>query len=221
MTSPGASSGDPMIGIFGGTFDPVHHGHLRTALDVYEALGLEELRFIPLGQAVHRDQPQTAAALRLAMLRAAIEGQAGFVVDERELNQPEPSYSVHTLQSLREELGGAVPLCLLLGRDAFLEFAHWHQPETILQLAHLVVMDRPGHGLPAKGALRDLMQTRVTSNIGDLHNQPGGHILFQPVTRLDISSSDIRRRLAEGRSIRWLVPEAVLALTRTFYPGVR
>ncbi|WP_457665470.1 nicotinate-nucleotide adenylyltransferase [Thiolapillus sp.] len=198
-----------MIGIFGGTFDPVHHGHLRTALDVYEALALDELRFIPLGQAVHRHQPQTPASQRLAMLQAAIEGQAGFRVDEREMSRPEPSYSVHTLQSLRAELGNETPLCLLLGRDAFLGFAAWHQPEKILQLAHLVVMDRPGHDLPGEGALSDLMQEHLTANPADLRTRPAGRILFQPVTRLDISSSDIRQRLADGRSIRWLVPEPV------------
>ncbi|WP_293646064.1 nicotinate-nucleotide adenylyltransferase [Thiolapillus sp.] len=198
-----------MIGIFGGTFDPIHNGHLRTALDVYEALALDELRFIPLGRAVHRDQPQTPAATRLAMLQAAIGGQAGFTVDERELNLSRPSYSVHTLQSLRAELGNEVPLCLLMGRDAFLGFADWRQPEKILQLAHLVVMDRPGHGLPEAGALHDLMQGRVTREVSDLRGAPGGYILFQPVTRLDISSSDIRARLAQGRSVRWLVPETV------------
>ncbi len=198
-----------MIGIFGGTFDPIHNGHLRTALDVYEALALDELRFIPLGRAVHRDQPQTTAAMRLAMLQAAIGGQAGFIIDERELNLSRPSYSVHTLQSLREELGNEAPLCLLMGRDAFLGFAGWHQPEKILQLAHLVVMDRPGHGLPEAGALHDLMQGRVTREASDLRGAPGGYILFQPVTRLDISSSDIRARLAQGRSVRWLVPETV------------
>ncbi len=203
-----------MIGIFGGTFDPIHNGHLRTALDVLEALQLEELRFIPLGQAVHRDQPQTPANRRLAMLRVATEGQDGFVIDERELNQPKPSYSVHTLRSLREELGTDVPLCLLLGRDAFLGFSGWHQPETILQLAHLVVMDRPGHDMPTEGPLHDLMHKHMTPKIADLNNKPGGHILFQPVTRLDISSSDIRERMTTGRSVRYLVPEKVLEILR-------
>jgi len=203
-----------MIGIFGGTFDPVHNGHLRTALDVLETLRLEELRFIPLGRAVHRDQPQTPASRRLAMLRAAIEGQDGFVIDERELDQPKPSYSVDTLQSLREELGAGIPLCLLLGRDAFLGFAGWRQPETILQLAHLVVMDRPGHNMPTEGLLHDLMCNHMTSKIADLNSKPGGHILFQTVTRLDISSSDIRTRMAAGRSVRYLVPEKVLEILR-------
>jgi len=204
-----------MIGIFGGTFDPIHSGHLRTALDVYEALALDELRFIPLGQAVHRDQPKTPAAMRLAMVKAAIRGQAGFTVDERELNLPKPSYSVHTLQSLRGELGNEVPLCLLMGADAFLGFADWHQPEKILQLAHLVVMGRPGHGLPEAGDLHELMRGRVTREAGNLGGTPGGLILFQSVTRLDISSSDIRARLAQGRSVRWLVPDSVQRLLQT------
>lgn len=201
-----------MIGIFGGTFDPIHNGHLRTALDVYEALALDELRFIPLGQAVHREQPQTPVSQRLAMLQVAIQGQDGFVVDERELHQQRPSYSLHTLQSLRKELGDDVSLCLLLGRDAFLGFADWFQPEAILKLAHLVVMDRPGHDLPSTGALHDLVRNHQTSNIADLNDKPGGYILFQPVTRLDISSSDIRQRLVAGRSIRYLLPEKVRAV---------
>ena len=198
-----------MIGIFGGTFDPVHIGHLRTALDVYEALALDELRFIPLGQAVHREQPLTSAEKRLALLHAAIEDQPGFTVDERELRRDSPSYTLHTLESLRADLGAETPLCLLLGRDAFNAFHTWHQPVTILQLAHLVVMDRPGHDLPGQGLLEELMQGRVTTDIAELNGEPGGRILFQPVTRLDISSSDIRTRLAAGRSIRWLVPESV------------
>jgi nicotinate-nucleotide adenylyltransferase len=201
-----------VIGIFGGTFDPVHNGHLRTALDVYEALGLDELRFIPLGRAVHRDQPLTPPGKRLALLQAGIKDQPGFVVDERELHWDRPSFSVHTLEDLRAELGPGASLCLLLGRDAFNGFPAWHQPERILQLAHLVVMDRPGHDLPGQGPLEELMQGRVTTDITDLNNQPGGNILFQPVTRLDISSTDIRARLAAGRSIRWLVPDRVLEI---------
>ncbi len=201
-----------MIGVFGGTFDPVHNGHLRTALDVFEALALDELRFVPLGRAVHREQPLTPPERRLALLRAAIEHQPGFLVDERELRRDRPSYTVHTLESLREELGDERPLCLLLGRDAFSAFHTWRQPERILELAHLVVMDRPGHGLPDEPELRALMEDRVARDGAELRTRPAGVIRFQPVTRLDISSSDIRQRLARGGSIRWLVPEAVLAL---------
>ena len=201
-----------MIGILGGTFDPVHLGHLRTALDVFEALDLAELRLIPLGQAVHREPPAFPPGQRLAMLRAAIEGQPGFVVDERELAADRPSYTLDTLESLREELGGEMPFCLLMGRDAFAAFHTWKNPEHILQLAHLVVMERPGEPLYLEEALDNLVGGRITAESGDLRRVPGGRILFQPVTQLDISATDIRRRLAEGRSVRYLVPEAVRVL---------
>ncbi len=199
-----------MIGIFGGTFDPVHFGHLRTALDVYEALALDELRFIPLGNAVHRKQPGSSAARRLAMLQSAIASQPGFVVDEREMRNRRPSYTVHTLEDLRRELGEDLPLCLLLGRDAFDQFPDWHQPERILELAHLVVMDRPGSARDRSQDTRFRLQLADQSS--DLRERPHGLILHLPVTRLEISSSDIRHRLQTGRSIRWLVPETVLKM---------
>ncbi len=198
-----------MIGIFGGTFDPVHIGHLRTALEVYEALGLAELRLVPLGRAVHRAQPRFPAALRLEMLEAALAGQPGFEVDRREIDADRPSYTVDTLASLRRELGGEVSLCLLLGRDAFAAFHTWRQPKEILKLAHLVVMERPGEPLFMEEGLEALAEGRITAQAADLHKAPAGRILFQPVSQLEISSSDIRRRLDAGLSVRWLVPEAV------------
>ncbi|HHH13861.1 MAG TPA: nicotinate-nucleotide adenylyltransferase [Thiolapillus brandeum] len=204
-----------MIGIFGGTFDPVHLGHLRTALDVYEALGLAELRLVPLGRAVHRLQPRLPAALRLEMLEAAVANQPGFVVDRREIDSDEPSYTVHTLESLRRELGDEVPLCLLLGRDAFAAFHTWREPERILRLAHLVVMERPGEALYLETPLEALVEGRITAMREELVRAPAGRILFQPVTQLDISATDIRARLDAGRSVRWLVPEAVLPLLET------
>jgi len=200
-----------MIGIFGGTFDPVHIGHLRTALDVFEALGLESLRFIPLGQAVHRPPPAFPAEKRLAMLRAAVEGQRGFEVDEHELLSGEPSYTVTTLESLRRELGDA-PLCLLMGRDAFAAFHTWREPSRILELAHLVVMDRPGETLFLEEPLERLAAGRITAEKADLGHAPAGRIIFQPVTQLDISATAIRHRLQQGSSVRWLVPDAVLPL---------
>ena len=201
-----------MIGLFGGTFDPVHNGHLRSALDVFEALELDELRFIPLGRAVHREQPGATDAQRLAMLQAAIKDQSGFCVDERELKRDTPSYTVLTLHSLRQELGHRLPLCLLVGRDAFNDFAHWREPEHILEMAHLVIMERPGVAVPTDPELLALMNNRLVDDAARLRRQPGGRILFQPVTPLDISSSDIRKRLSQGRSVRYLLPEAVREL---------
>ena len=143
-----------MIGVLGGTFDPVHFGHLRPALEVRQALGLEELRLIPLRQAVHRSQPQASPEQRLAMLRLAVRGAEGLRIDDRELRRVGESYTYDTLVDLRIELGPAVGLCLLVGADAFRGFLSWHRPDDILALAHLIVMRRPGgadEGGPAYG----------------------------------------------------------------------
>ena len=201
-----------MIGVLGGTFDPVHLGHLRPALDCLQSLGLAELRFIPLNVAVHRPQPEAAASWRLAMLEAAIAGQPGFRVDTRELGRPGGSFSYDTLQSLRAELGEARPLCLLLGGDAFRGFADWHRPREILDLAHLVVMQRPGVCGPLAPGLEVLCAGRTCEDPRALREAPGGRILFQAVTQMEIGSTRVRALLRAGRGARYLVPEAVLAL---------
>ncbi|MBS1202102.1 MAG: nicotinate/nicotinamide nucleotide adenylyltransferase [Chromatiaceae bacterium] len=203
-----------MIGVFGGTFDPIHFGHLRPALDCLQALQLEELRFVPLSVAVHRPQPVAAADLRLAMLEAAIAGQPGFVSDPRELARPGGSYSYDTLVSLRAEVGHARPLCLLVGSDAFAGFLTWYRPGEILKLAHLVVMRRPGLGTDAglDPALRRLCGERACDEPDALAGSPAGRILIQEVTRVDISSTRVRELIAQGLSPRYLLPEAVLAI---------
>jgi len=198
-----------MLGILGGTFDPIHHGHLRTALDVAEAVGLDEVRLIPLRHAVHRGQPETPAALRLAMVQAAIAGEPRFVADDREIRRDAPSYTLHTLQSLRAERGTVEPICVLVGGDAFAEFLTWHRPHDILGLAHLVVMQRPGEPVAEDPALRALVERRRAPDGAELQTRPSGRILFQPVTQLAISATDIRARLRAGRSVRYLVPDAV------------
>lgn len=203
-----------MLGILGGTFDPIHHGHLRTALDVAEVLELREVRFLPLRHAVHRDQPETPGALRLAMIRAAIAGEPRFVADDRELREDRPSYTLHTLESLRTELGDGEPFCLLVGRDAFEGFLTWHRPDAILRLAHVVVMQRPGDDAPADPALHAFAARYLTTDAARLSGAPAGRILQVPVTQLAISSTDVRRRVGARRSIRYLVPDAVAEIVR-------
>ena len=197
-----------MIGIFGGTFDPVHCGHLRIALDAREQLGLDHVRLIPLAHAVHRDQPETPGTLRLAMLEAAVAGHAGLQVDDRELRREGPSYTVDTLASLHAELSDR-PLCLLLGEDAFAGFPGWRDPERILTLANIAVLQRPGHALADTAPLRALLDRHGTRT---LDNGRVGQIVVCPVTQLEIASSDIRRRVGSGRSIDFLTPDAVIAL---------
>ena len=197
-----------MIGIFGGTFDPVHFGHLRPALEVQQALGLKEVRFIPAGQPPHRDQPHASPSQRVAMLRAAIDEQPGFVVDEREVRRPGASYMVDTLASIRSELGPA-PLGLILGYDAFLGLANWYQWQRLIDLAHLVVTHRPGwsHDKLA-GELQYLVQRHAMPAV-KLVDVPAGGLTFVEVTQLDISATRIREQIRAGHDIRYLLPESV------------
>jgi nicotinate-nucleotide adenylyltransferase len=199
-----------MIGIFGGTFDPIHFGHLRTALDVMQSVGLEQVRFIPLHGPVHRDQPKASPVDRLRMVEAAIADQEGFVADDRELRRAGRSYTVDTLRELREAFPGQ-GLCLMMGMDAFSGFPGWHRPDDILKLAHLVVMRRPGEETLSKAARALLKKHQYPGNIKD-YQQQAGAIVLQTFTQLDISATHIRTLLGQGRLPRYLLPEAVLEL---------
>ncbi len=202
-----------MIGIYGGTFDPVHYGHLRPALEVQQWLGLDEVRFIPGGQPPHRDMPQASVAQRLAMLHAAIDDQPGFVLDEREVARAGPSYMVDTLESFPRQ-ADSPPLCLILGFDAFLGLPTWHQWQRLPELAHLVITHRPGGEHDAdsmSAALRELVETRQMEHHELKHHQAGG-LVFMPVTQLDISATRIRQWLQAGESVRYLMPDRVIQI---------
>jgi nicotinate-nucleotide adenylyltransferase len=194
-----------MIGILGGTFDPIHNGHLRTALDVQQSLGLDEMRLIPLRDPPHKEQPTCSPEQRLKMLRAAVANEPSLTVDERELNQSGKSYSLLTIQSLRDELGD-IPICLIIGQDAYQGFPTWHKPDEILQLAHLVIMQRPGEHE------RNPYPERITDNPEELRTTTAGKIYLQPVTQLNISSTGIREMIRDSRSPRYLLPDAVLEI---------
>jgi nicotinate-nucleotide adenylyltransferase len=196
------------IGIFGGTFDPIHYGHLRTAFELLQALRLTEVRFMPAGNPPHREQAVATADQRLAMVIAATEAQHGFVVDDREMRRDGPSYSVDTLASLRAENPDR-SLCLIVGMDAFLSLPKWYQWREILQLAHVVVAHRPGWRAPGMGPLGELLVDRGTGRIGDLHEARAGCIYIHAVTQLEISSTEVRNLISAGRDPRFLMPDAV------------
>ena len=199
-----------MLGILGGTFDPIHFGHLRPALEVKQALGLDEIRLIPLLDPPHRSPPLTTPAQRLAMLHAAIEGLPGFTIDTQELEREGKSYTINTLHSLRAEIG-TTPICLLIGTDAFQGFPDWHRPEEILQLAHLVVMQRPGQPTPEAASLT---LGRLATTTSELQSTPSGCILFQTVTQLEISSTAIRAMIQHNQSPKYLLPDSVLEIIK-------
>lgn len=196
-----------MIGIFGGTFDPVHYGHLRPLLEVREVLHLDEVRLIPCYIPPHRTTPGATPAQRLAMLQLALDETPGFVIDERELRRGGPSYMVDTLQSLRDELGD-LPLCLILGMDAFIKLDTWREWSRLIELVHIVVMQRPGCAVPS-GAVAELVARHQMKVCSELKQSPAGGIWFQPVTQLEIAATAIRERMALGKDIRFLVPEPV------------
>jgi nicotinate-nucleotide adenylyltransferase len=196
------------IGLFGGTFDPIHCGHLRTAFELWQELKLAEVRFLPTGSPPHRDHLYASAEQRLQMVRAAVADQRGFVVDDREVRRSGVSYSVDTLTELRREFP-ARSLCLLLGMDAFLGLPHWHRWRDLLTLAHIVVAHRPGWRAPITGPLGEVMVDHGTGSIQNLHDEPCGHIFVHAVTQLEISSTELRALIVAGRDPRYLVPDAV------------
>jgi nicotinate-nucleotide adenylyltransferase len=195
----------PPIGVLGGTFDPVHHGHLRLALEMAERLGLAEVRLIPVHQPPHRPMPAAPAAARLRMLELAVAREPRLVVDARELRRGGISYTVDTLSSLREEFR-TNPLCLILGMDAFRSLPAWHQWERISRLAHLAVAGRPG----ADAQLEPPLDRLAAVHREGWEQHAAGCVLFEPVPLLDISSSRIRDILATGGNPRYLLPDPVL-----------
>jgi len=214
LTRPGAAAAKAApIALLGGTFDPVHHGHLRLADDVRRALGLREVRLVPSAHPPHRDPARASAADRLAMLELAAHDLPGLVADDREIARGGRSYTVETLAALRREHPEA-PLVLLVGADAFRGLPAWHRWRELFDLAHIVVVPRPGAELDdLPPALAGEWQARRTADAQALRDRPAGSIYVQPVAPHAISSTQIRNALAQGdvRSIEALLPAPVLA----------
>ena len=198
------------IGVLGGPFDPVHIGHLRGGLEVAELMQLDELRLTPNARPPHRDTPQVSALDRLAMVECAVAGVATLVVDSRELQRDTPSYTIDTLELMRADLAADDQLFLLLGWDAFCGLPTWHRWEDLLLHCHILVLQRPDADSEPPDALRNLLAARSVSDPLALKG-PGGQIAFVWQTPLAVSATQIRQLLASGKSVRYLVPDAVLA----------
>lgn len=196
------------IGIFGGTFDPIHIGHLRMALELKQQLGLDEMRLLPCHKPPHRTAPQVSSQQRADMLRIALKACPELQLDERELARDKPSYTFDTLQNFREELGAEISLVLCMGEDAFAGLPGWHRWQELIQLAHIVVIARPGWALPQTGEVRDLIN-RYAGNADGLAQQPAGSVVLQSLRLLPISATEIRQQISAGHSAQFLVPEGV------------
>jgi nicotinate-nucleotide adenylyltransferase len=188
-------------------FDPIHYGHLRTAHEMHELLGLEAVAFLPAGDPPHRAAPLADAPARLAMVRAAVGDDARFVVDDRELRRAGPSYTVLTLEELRAEHGSR-PIVLIMGMDAFAGIDRWHRAPELIALAHIAVALRPHAAIPDGGLAAQLLHERRCGDPGLLATRPAGLVHVSSNTQLELSSSAVRAVIAAGRDPRYLMPEA-------------
>lgn len=221
-----------MIAILGGTFDPIHFGHLRPALEIVEKLSLSELRFIPSAKPPHRWLPQATAEDRLKMVEIAIKTYPKFVLDDCEYKRLKEknlvSFTIDTVQTIRQEIGEKEPLGMIVGTDAFQSFTQWRDWEKILETVHLIVASRPGykeqkfskqkhidHSLKHEDSQHvedsnEWIIERLETEASKLHESPSGKVYFCDVTQLDISATFIRNQLDEGKSCRYLSPKKVL-----------
>lgn len=216
VKSEAEKAGRSMIGILGGTFDPIHFGHLRMAEDLADALHLDQVRFIPSANPPHKQAPATSAEDRCEMVRLAIDGNPRFILDDRELSRPGASYTIDTLLSLRKDLGNEISLCLIMGSDAFVEFDSWHRWQEILGLCHLVLVERPNIQIAEalRPALQSLLQGCYAENAAQLSAVPSGKITIQRITALDISATAIRQDFLNQHSPRYLLPDSVINFIR-------
>ncbi len=197
------------IGILGGTFDPIHHGHLRIALELYQSFAWQAVHLIPCQTPVLQKKAYASPEQRLHMLRLAINNQPGLVIDERELTRTTPSYTIETLISLRLEFPNA-PLCLVLGYDVLLNLTDWHRWQALLDYAHLIVIPRLSYSLPAEGVIAELIKKHQVNEVELLRTKTAGFIFFAEIAPLAISATYIREQIKQGLSPRYLLPDPVL-----------
>lgn len=196
------------IAILGGTFDPVHFGHLRPALELNQ-LGFDEVRLMPCHAPAHRETPHCSAEQRLAMVELAVKNEPRLSVDTRELEREGETYTVDTLTEMRDELGNDVSLNLVMGMDSFAGLPSWQNWERIIELANIVVTERPGVALPSDGVMGRFVKARRVSSSEALRAASNGRVLVQQLALLDISATRIRALINDGHSARYLLPESV------------
>lgn len=197
--------------LFGGTFDPIHYGHLRPVEALANQTGLSRIIIMPNNVPPHRPQPEATGEQRKAMIELAIRDKPLFTLDERELKRDAPSYSAQTLREWREEQGPVRPLAFIIGQDSLLTFPGWHQHETILDNCHLIVCRRPGYALTMEDeGHQQWLEAHLTHSIDALHTAPGGKIYLAETPWFNISATLIRERIERGEKCDDLLPDSVL-----------
>lgn len=198
-----------LVAFMGGTYSPIHNGHLRVAVEVADLFALKELKLIPCLQPVHKTRPTILTQHRLEMLKLAVESDSRLTVDDREIVRSEPSYSIDTLKELRSELGEHVSIVMVIGMDSFLSLCSWKDWRQLICYAHIFVVSRPGWHPSFSDELNNYYEKYRASSIAELQCAPSGLIWFEALAPLDISSSMIRRLIASRRSIAYLIPDSV------------
>jgi nicotinate-nucleotide adenylyltransferase len=202
-------TGKSGVAIMGGTFDPIHNGHLRTAVEVLDRYQYSELRLIPCFQPVHKGQPSVSPQQRLEMAKLAISGDSRLRVDSREMDREGPSYSVDTLRDIRSEIGPNESLIMVLGMDSFLSLPTWQNWQELIQYSHLLVVSRPGWEPDLISELSAFCENYRAASSHELQCAPSGRVWFETLTPLGISSSMIRALARKNESIAYLLPEPV------------
>ncbi len=201
----------PLTAYFGGTFDPIHYGHLRPAAALAQETGLQHVILLPNNVPPHREQPEASATQRKTMVELAIRGNPLFQVDDRELQRATPSYTIDTLETLRVEKGDSAPLAFIIGQDSLLTLHRWHRWQEILDYCHLLVCARPGYRRPLDTAeLESWLADHQTDDAKQLHRQRHGLIYLAHTPLVSISATEIRQRRQQGIDCHDLLPESVL-----------
>lgn len=200
-----------LIGIFGGTFDPIHNGHLNIAQTLYKNLPFDQIQFIPCGIPPHRSQPIANPMDRLAMVKLAVADFPYFTVNDLEVKKKSPAYTIETLKTLHPQFKDQ-SLCLILSTDVFSLFNTWHEWEKILNFCHLIITNRPQYSLPQTTWLKNLLTQHQTHHLSDLSNLSYGKIFFPLITEIPISATDVRQHLQQKNfsHITSLLPQKVV-----------
>jgi nicotinate-nucleotide adenylyltransferase len=199
------------VAIMGGTFDPIHNGHLRIAVDIVDRFHFTELRLVPCFIPVHKSHPSITAKQRLEMVSLAVKQHPDLLVDDREIKRTGRSYSIDTLIELRQELGPDACITMVMGMDSFISLPSWHKWQSILNYAHILVVSRPGWHPEFTLDLQDLIEKSRAKTAAELQSAPAGKIHMEALTELGISSSMIRTLCEQNKSIAYLLPESVHA----------
>ncbi|MDF1642563.1 MAG: nicotinate-nucleotide adenylyltransferase [Pseudomonadales bacterium] len=209
-TTKPVSDARSVVAFMGGTFDPVHFGHLRMALELKQALKADQFRLIPCGDPYHKSKLVSAADVRYEMLDWALRDDPELMLDDRELNRQGPTYSYDTLVSLREELGSETSLVMVVGMDSFLSLPHWHNWQQLTELGHILVVHRPGSDLELTEPLKSWYVAHKAAELEQLRSNANGFVFDLKKTMLEISATQIRGLLSAGQSPRYLIPGSVL-----------